>query len=353
MSPETVDDLVLRRAGPADDEAMRALLGAAFPNNPKTRTAMTRWQWWDNPFGETLAWVWDDGGEIVAQYVAICAPGWIEGRALTVTLGIDAAVAPAYQGRRLFTPLSQTLYEDSLVRGMPLYAYPNEQSWRGIARAGWVPVSTPSVYVFVLPGGARWLASRLSLPATVAPPLGLAARALFRSRRRSRALEVELTSLPPADLDSLWLASPASQASGIARGARWWQWRYDQHPDRPYQYVAVREHGVLAAAAAVGRREELGGRFLCILDLLAVRDDAARAVVNALADGLLGEADGVALTATPGSGLAGHARHMGLRRVPKRLQHRDIRFGVVPHPTIVAHPASLSWWTAWGDLDHI
>ena len=345
--------LKLRRAGFDDDQSMRALVAASFPGNPKVSADMTRWQWWENPFGETLAWVWEDDGSIVAQYVAFCAPGWIAGKRTTVTLGVDAAVDPAYQGRRLFTPLSEALYADSVARGWPLYAYPNEQSWKGISRAGWIEVSRPSVYVLIRPGGARWLASRLKLPAAVSPAIGMAARVGFRPRKpKGGPHAVAVLSSPPQDVEELWTAVASAEESGLERGANWWHWRYDAHPDKPYRFIEARRGGQLAGAAAVVTREELGGRFICLLELLARDDDSARAVVAAIAGGSVGESDGIALTATRGSRLESLARVAGLRKVPGRLQHRPIRFGVVPQPDVVPDPTALRWATSWGDLDH-
>ena len=40
-----------------DDEAIAACIGAAFPGNPKARPEVLRWQYRDNPFGETASWV--------------------------------------------------------------------------------------------------------------------------------------------------------------------------------------------------------------------------------------------------------------------------------------------------------
>lgn len=346
--------LKLRRAGPDDDQAMRALVAASFPSNPKVRADMTRWQWWENPFGETLAWVWEDAGDIVAQYVAFCAPGWIAGRRTTVTLGVDAAVAPDYQGRRLFSPLSEALYADSISRGWPLYAYPNEQSWKGISRAGWIEVSTPAIYVLIRPGGARWLTSRLKLPAAMSPVTGLAAGVAFRPRKPKGGSHVAavLSSSPPDGIEELWKAVASAEESGLARGADWWRWRYDAHPDKPYRFIEVRHDGQLVGTAAVVIREELGGRFVCLLELLARDYDAARAIVVAISDGAVGDSDGIALTATRGSRLESLARATGLRRVPRRFQHRPIRFGVVPEPDVVPDPTALRWATSWGDLDH-
>jgi hypothetical protein len=341
-----MSELRLRAAGPDDDEAMRAVNATAFEHNPQTRAEVTRWQWWENPFGPTLAWVWEDDGNVVAQYVAYCLPGRLAGAPATFTLGVDAAIAPSHQGRRLFTPLAEALYADATSRDLPLIAYPNEQSVRGIARAGWCEVAALGVHLLVADDG--WLAARLHLPRPVA---GVVRRSVFGRPRADQA--VEILEEPPDEIDALWSRAADPTESGVDRHARWWRWRYSQHPDRPYRYLAVSSPGGLRAVAAVRTRTDLGGTFHCLLELLADDATAARSLVGALAEGILGPADGVALTAMPGSSLARLGRSSGLRRPPARLLPQPIHFGLVPHPRLAPDPRSLSWATSWGDLDHI
>lgn len=343
-----MSDLRLRAAGRDDDASMRALNAAAFDANPKTRAELTRWQWWDNPFGPTLAWVWDDDGAIVAQYVAYCLPGRLHGQPVTFSLGVDAAIAPSHQGRRLFTPLAEALYADATARDLPLIAYPNEQSVRGIARAGWQEVAALDLHLLVLDDA--WLAARLHLPRAAASVLR---RAAFRPVRTPPGTSVAVLDDPPEGIDDLWARTADPARSGVVRHAAWWRWRYAQHPDRPYRFLAVGSAGGLRAVAAVRTRTDLGGRFHCLLELVADDPAAAAAIVAALADGIVGPADGVALTAMPGSPLARVAGQCGLRRPPRRLMPRPIHFGVVPHPRLVPDPRALAWSTSWGDLDHI
>lgn len=339
---------LLRAATYEDDASMRALNAVAFDANPKARHDITRWQWWENPFGPTLAWVWEDDGAVVAQYVAYCLPGRVQGRPVTFSLGVDAAVAPSHQGRRLFTPLAEALYADATARDLPLIAYPNEQSVRGIARAGWREVATLDLHLLVLDDA--WLAARLHLPRVVST---LVRRAVFHPPRTGPGTSVDVLDEPPGDLDACWARTADPAGSGVVRDAAWWSWRYAQHPDRPYRFLAVTSAGGLRAVAAVRTRTDLGGRFHCLLELIADDPAAAAAIVAALADGALGPADGIAVTAVRGSALAHLASSSGLRRPPHRAVPRPIHFGVVPHPQLVPDPTALDWSTSWGDLDHI
>ncbi len=343
-----MSELRLRPAGLDDDEAMRALNAAAFETNPKTRSEITAWQWWGNPFGPTVAWVWEDDGIVVAQYLAYALPGRSAGRPITFALGVDAAIAPTHQGRRLFTPMANALIADAGERDMPLISYPNEQSVRAIARSGWHELAALDLYVLALDD--HWLAAKLHLPSPVA---GLVRRVAFRPRRATPGMSVEVLGEPPEGIDDLWARVADPRGSGVDRHAAWWRWRYAQHPDQPYQFIAVGSSGGLRAAAVVRTRTDLGGRFHCLLELLADDPAAAAAIVAALAEGILGPAHGVALTAMPGSPLARLASQAGLRRPPRRLLPRPIHFGLVPHPRVLPDPSALSWSTSWGDLDHI
>lgn len=346
---EAPPGLRLRAAGPDDDEALRTLNESAFASNPKARPEVTRWQWWENPFGPTLAWVWEDDGRIVAQYVAYSVPGRLDGNDATLTIGVDAAIAPTHQGRRLFTPLSEALYADAVARDLPLIAYPNERSVRGIARAGWQEVAALGVHV--LPLDDRWLADRLHLPR---PVVTATRRLALRTPSPRRPMTTAVVASAPESVDSLWPRAAPPGGSGIARHSRWWRWRYDQHPDHPYRCITATDPaGQLCGVAAVRTRDDLGGRFHCLLELLVDGPDAARSIVQAIVDGAVGPADGIALTAVPGSPLAAHASAAGLRRLPARLLPRPIHFGAVPHPRLLPDPASLRWSTSWGDLDHI
>jgi hypothetical protein len=220
---------------------------------------------------------------------------------------------------------------------------------RGIAKAGWVQVSRQRVRVAAT--DPTWMAERFHVPVAAAR----LARAVVFRRPSAGGFTAEVVDAPPPDLDELWAAVEHDHPNGIARTAAWWQWRYAAHPEAAsrYGYLEVRDGGRLVAATVACVREELGGRFLSLLELLASDDRAARALVGAAMDGALGACDGVVLTCAPGSPLDRLAGAAGLRAVPRRLDPKPVYFGVVPHPTLLPDPTAVPWSTAWGDLDHI
>ena len=340
------DDLVLRVAGRDEDAALRAVVAGAFPDNPKARAEITCWQWWDNPFGSTRAWVWEDAGAVVACYIGYPLPVVIGGRPGVAALGVDAAILPSHQGRRLFTRLSRALYADCGAHGMPLtICYPNANSTLGITKAGWQPIARLRTHV--LPLDDAWLADRFHLPL---PAARLARAAAFRIPASGRVAQ-QVDGLPD-DIDGLWQQVAPGVQNGVVRDAAWWRWRYAQHPDAPYRFFEVRRGGRLVGAAVTLAREAFGGRFLNLLELLTVDVDAARALSRAISAGA-GDAVGAALVALPGSPLDRLAPRAGFRRLPQRLEPKPVMFGAVPNDGSVPDPAGLAWSVAWGDLDHI
>jgi len=358
-------DLVFRPGDRSDDAELRRLNAEAFPANPKTRAEVTAWQWWDNPFGETIVHVWEHEGRLVGQYVAYRMPALLGGEPGRVTIGVDYAIAPSHRGQGLGKPMLDACFGQATAEGTPFYSLPNQLSVGGATRSGLSIVA--QLEVRVLPTDPAAVADllrdtghvqRAGRPGAVAASVaGALARpavaALGRRLQVPSGFTAEVVEAVPDDVDALWSAVARHHPWGVARHGDWWRWRYDAHPDRPYRLIAVRRGRHLVGLSAVVTREDLGGRFHCLLELLAVDEAAARAVVATVADDAFGAAHGVACTAVPGSRLSHLAGAAGLRRIPPRVLPRPVYFGVVPCPGVVPDPTAVPWSTAWGDLDHI
>lgn len=338
--------LVLRRSGEQEDQQIRRVIATSFPDNPKTRAAITAWQYWANPFGPTVSWVWEDEGEVVAHYTAYSVPVTVGGQRSLAGIGVDAAVAPTHQGRRLWTPLARAVYDDCAANGVPItMCYPNVASTSGAVKAGMEPVSR--LRTLVCAYDDAWLAERFRLPRPVAR---LARSAAFRVP--GSPLVAHEVPGPPEGLDGLWERVAPSVAYGVVRDAAWWRWRYAEHPDAPYRFFEVRQGEVLLAAGVTLAREAFGGRFLNVLEFLTVDVAAGRALAQALRARAAG-AVGAALVAVPGSRLQALALRAGFRTLPARLEPKPLLFGVVRNDPGFVDPTTVAWSVAWGDLDHI
>ena len=340
---------VLRDAGPDDDEAIAALIGEAFPGNPKSRVEVLRWQYRENPFGEAVSRVWDEGGRIVAHYSAFPMPYLLDGAPAVAGNAVDAAVAPSHQGRRLFTPLARALYEGCAAAGMPVavcYAS-NPIAMQGVARAGvaW----QPRLRTLVLAVDDAWLGRRFHVPAALG---GLVRRTAFGLGRGPAG--DELGGLPDG-IDGLWSHVrrdvEGGVGNGVDRGEGWCRRRYEASPVGGYRYVAVERGGALAGLAVVLEREDFGGRFAYVLELQAVDPDAARAVLRGVAG--FGGISGIATVAVDGGPLHRLATAAGMRTLPKRLEPKGGAWYGLVDTTGGGRDVAAPWHVGWGDMDHL
>jgi hypothetical protein len=355
--------LVLRAGEPADTERICALLGAVFPNNPKARPEVYRWQYWENPFGPPSVWVWEDAGELVGHGGLFPVPGLLDGRRVLLGHAADAATAASHRRHGLYVRLNRLRYDTAANQTMvATMSLPNPDAWPGSAGAGLTQVGRVGAWVRPLDDG--WLAECLRIPSMAAAVLR---RAAFPSWRAVRGGELVLGL--PDGLDNLWERNRHWSPCGISRDEAWWRWRYAAHPDLPYTYAVLRRSGRLAAAAATrvvggsggGVAAGKAGRFhpgwssgklLYIMDLLADDEDAAAGVLQAAVGGAP-DVTAVVVLALPGTQLAHLAVAAGLRRLPRLLEPRPMLLGVVAGTERNGDLALRPWTISWGDHDHV
>jgi hypothetical protein len=332
----------LRRAEEGDDAGIAALIGEAFPGNPKARPDVLRWQYRSNPFGEAPSWVWDDDGRIVGHYTAYPLPYLLDGALARAGNAVDAAIAPSHQGQRLFTPLAAALYEDCAAHGLPVaicYAS-NPIAMQGVARAGvhWMP----RLRTLVLATDDDWLRRRFHLPGA------LVRRAAFHLGHGDAGEVIDVGHL----VDDLWRRTVERDGirNGVDRGSAWWRWRYGDAPLGPYRFVVVRRDDRLAGAAVVLERDDFGGRFGYLLELLADDADAARALLRGTTTAGLSGLVTIAVDRGPLHRLATSA---GMRTLPRRLEPKGAWWGFVDTAGRRTNLVDASWHVGWGDLDHL
>lgn len=338
----------LRAADQRDAEGIGSLIARVFPANPKADPQLLEWQYWGNPFGKPVSWVWDDEGEIVGHYASICYPGRVAAQGATVGVGIDAAVDPKAQGRRLFTQLAEAVYADSGRRGLPVtLCFPNDASVRGATRAGLIDLG--NLRTHLLPLSATWMAERLKLPRLA----GAAATRVLRPPRRDPRRAIDEVDSPPEAVDELWADLGGSVAYGVVRDHAWHTWRYARRPSPgAYRYFGAYSGGGLDGFAVTTVREHDGHEFVYVLELMARSEASGRQLIAHLAQANPGCA-AILLAALAGSDLSRLARSSGLRRVPQRLEAPGLHFGVVDNSKTRPDLARASWSLSWGDLDHL
>lgn len=334
----------LRASTKGDEPAVRRLLAEVLPGNPKADERIMRWQYHDNPYGDAMGWVWEDGGRIVGCYTAVPVPFLVGGEPTRGVVSVDAATADGYRGRGLFSAIIEESERVLRERGFSCaYFFPAALSMlpHRAHALGW-PFRT-----YVLPLNTEWFAERLPVPPGAGRTLG---SAMFR-RPSGDADDVGAT--VPDDVGTLWEQLRPRLEFGIVKDETWWRWRYGEHPLRPYRFVTIREQGRLTALGAAVDRNALGGRVVYVLELLAVTRADARRAVGALVSSASDDVDAVAMLALPGTPQARAARGAGLRPVPRRLEANPVWLAVYDIRGEQAERLSGPWAATWGDMDHL
>lgn len=196
------EDLTIRRATPADDDQVLALLQASLGWVPGEQyAAFFRWKHRQNPFGGSPSWVVTDGDRIVG-FRTFLRWAFESGAGPRIAVrAVDTATHPDYQGRGIFSRLTRHALSELREGGVDfVFNTPNSQSRPGYLKMGWIEVGRQAIIVRPAsrPGalrrlaGARQPAEKWSLPTDRGQP---AADALADEA----ALAGLLGSQPPAE----------------------------------------------------------------------------------------------------------------------------------------------------------
>ena len=340
-------DVEFRLATPDDDQGIRTLLARSYNDNVKANAPYTRWQYWTNPFGATVAVVGVARDQVVAHWAAVRVPLRIGSAAMPGAKGVDIATDPDWRGRGLFGRTATHLMAACSDTGLAaVLSHPNPHSAHGVERAGGMPPGLVAAYV--RPLDDDWVAQRFRLPGAAASTLG------SRLRRLPTGDPAQIVPHVPSDLDRLWAESEPSVSHGVIRDAAWWQWRYVDRPSAPYTFVVTRRRGALTGAAALTIADRFGGQFGLVLEFLATDEQAAAGLTAGLSEAASSRgAVGLAQVALRSSRVGQLAAASGFTRVPKPLEPRPLRFYVTAPNGDSAALARQPWTMQWGDLDHL
>jgi GNAT superfamily N-acetyltransferase len=347
VSPDV--PVTIRLAGPADDAVVAQLLHLASPGNPKADLRVLRWQYRREHFGPTVSVVAEAGGTAVAHYAAVAVPLAVNGEPVPAVHGADLAVHPEHRGRGLARAVARRLLVEARAEGYEaIVSNLNDRSVGALTPLGWRLVGLPRVRAVLISGAAisaRWGA----MPSHAADST---IRAVSRLSRGRPVPAAEAVPDLPEDLGTLPVEDVVG--AGISRSERWWIWRYQDHPDRPYRFVAARRQDRLVGVGVLSWRRGAASRVGQLLELSAVDDDAARRVARGMVD--LADREGAGAVVAAGMAGTPGARRLarcGFWPVPRRLQPRPVRLLVAELGEHRRGLADQRWGFQLGDQDHL
>lgn len=348
---ERADDVAIRWARPDDEASLSRLYESAFLERPD---ALARWKYSAPPGGDRCWAVMEHHGEVVGQVVYVLFPAFVDGAPVLVGSGADAVVHPDHRGRgglrRMQAMQKEGPYDLRLAFPTDQVAAMarRERAERVARLPQWVRWVRPQAAGEGQPVVRRAVASVL-----VAVTRVVAAVAAGFARRRWR---VE----PAGGIDGRY-DRLAADSVRWARAIRRRDAAYVAHRwiDRP--------DGARVVLEAVGRRGELGGWAVVVMDerVSQRRGHPTGRVVDLLARG---PGPTVALLTAAVDHLAGEGAHVVLfdhqdpRRRWSRLACRAAGFlprgtgvNLVSHHNErfrhVAYVSPGDWYLTFGDTD--
>lgn len=222
---ETTTGFCIRKRREGDEVAITELFNRVFSGvdsafEPRT-VEWWRWKYTGNPSGFHSLVAEDPAGAIVAHYGGVPVTMRVDGETLQFGHNCDTFSDPAVRrGLRnpgLFVRLAQAY---ASTHGRPdddavMYGLPSEEAWR---------VGTRYLDYWML--RSQYL---------------LAVRNANAFPSESDEIAVEVVDRAPDDLDGFAETLAAQYRCSAVRGRAFVQWRFADHPDRPYRIAVARE----------------------------------------------------------------------------------------------------------------
>lgn len=164
----------------------------------------------------------------------------------------DTATRPEARGKGNFKKCLVDL-KNKISRDQIFFGFPNQNSIRGYRGIGWSELGLMSTWV------------RLNI---------------FSSSWENENIE-ELRQIP-SDYDNFARALQ-SQCSALVKDSRYLEWRYFNHPQKPYRLLGCRRNGVFLGLISVRRADVMGRRALLIMDLICEHHDVKAELIRSAA----------------------------------------------------------------------
>lgn len=176
-----MSDLVLRRARDDELDAIVQLAGAALGwDRGVDNLALFTWKHLENPFGPSGIWVAEEGSRLLGVRAFLrwrfLSPS---GDRVEAVRAVDTATHPEATGRGIFTRLTLHAVDELIAEGVGfVFNTPNERSRPGYLKMGWEIGGRPAITFSPRPAGlvrlpaARKPADRPGLPSHGGLPAG-------------------------------------------------------------------------------------------------------------------------------------------------------------------------------------
>ena len=367
------DHIHIRLYEPGDEEQLLALHRKVL--NTPWSSEFWRWLYLDNPAGKAAVVVAEDQGRIVGHLAYFPLRMQWQGQPFIGSKSVQAMVDPEYQGRGLFTRITNEHLLRAQAGGIPLtYACPNERSYgplvhkvgyhnisQGLNDDGSMrqPRGIPLLVRPLVPSAiVSTVIHRPELQRLALPAVKTVSRFMWPDHVSStRSSTVEEVSTIDERFDMLWQAAAKDYSLCTIRDRQFLHWRYTQNPEHDHFILAASERDSLRGYVVGGTDKLMGLKAGFIVDILARSHDYATC------EALIGEAlrrfrqMGVEVVAA--AMLRHHFYYSALRRqgffpIPQRWAPK--KFFMVVYDNEQGIPGEVlhdhrQWFVTFGDWD--
>ena len=236
------------------------------------------WKYLQNPLASAIPEliVAIDRGKIVGARPFLLAELWLGNERVKVAQPCDTMVHPEYHRQGIFSQMNQFAIEYFRREGYALfYNFPNLKSRPGFLKQGWKTVSVrEELCRYINPQKliAHKLKSRLG---------GRVLGFLYDKLLNTRLREVPLSSSPFRIKVSTQFTDELKEVDAIrdktaidlVRSESYLRWRFDQHPERKYEYIVVKKGEELWGYAVVNVQEQGNGQVYGMIVDYLVKDE--------------------------------------------------------------------------------
>ena len=249
----------------------------------ETQRSLSHWRWkfLKNPYASPTLSMTMSNRQLLSHYAVIPLYLNLKGRPLLIGQSVDLFVRPECRGKGIYLETANHCYrqcEEKHILGV--YGFPNEAAYP--ARVGKLkskPIFALRYYVLKL--SYENALARVIKPKALAIWMAQISRWLIKFKIEFKQFSIKLQLLTdfrvyqsqtcPEQIDELWAKVKLQNKLGLWKDFKYFQWRYDQHPDQEFRYFSMYVGGALRAIAVVN----LSGELIRICELMVLNLDVS------------------------------------------------------------------------------
>lgn len=264
------------------------LWNAVYPHRKYSLENWIKWWNWlykENPAGNSIICLAEDGGNVVGQYAIVPVLIKIDSETITCAQSLDTMTHPDYRRQGMFEILAKETYGKASKMGIHIiHGFPNEFSYPGFMRKlDWLDVSNMQLLIRPL----NWKSSlKLKIDnkflLKISAALGnLTQHTIFRTKKVPAVKNFKIAKISSFDdrIDDFWNEISNQYKIMAVRRKAYLNWRY-RAPDANYSILIAEKAHKILGYIVFGYRLHRGVKEGHIFDLIAQSEEIMHCLIS-------------------------------------------------------------------------